>query len=305
VSYNLFLEWLSESGCGTWSDFARVHQWLFPSAPGRRPVKPNHTASMLASLGHVEIDWHEGRWSVAPPILTILPGAGEHAVLVGSRTRTLAARLEKATAVDATDDLLLRVFPQASAPDAVFVACTNESNVLDLATTLGIGFEYSVAGRLSALLTPVSEGLIPVASPPESALERQRWDPRTLRWNPAVGQWQAGLYRYRTAGLRKYRYFTDSSTCYRVEFPVGAYVELRRIGSNVLTYSYEGVNGVLSVPARVPLPALQARVAALCSGIAPAFDGKIDAVKYLNVPQDLANSIADSLGQDLAVNRPT
>jgi len=304
VSYNLLLEWLSESGCGTWSDFARVHEWLFPSVPGRTPVNPYHTASMLASLGHVEVDWHEGRWSIAPPVLTILPGAGEHAVLVGSRTRTLTARLEKATAEDATDDLLLRVYPQATAPDAVFVACTSESDVFDLAASLGIAFEYSVAGRLCALLTPVSESLVPVASPPESALERQQWDPRTLRWNPAVGEWQVGLYRYRTAGLRKYRYFTDRSTCFVVEFPVGAYMELQRISSNLVSYASEEVNGVLSAPARVPLPALQARVAALCSGVAPAFDQKIGVVKYLNVPTDMAISIAVSLGQDLAVNRP-
>jgi hypothetical protein len=226
-------------------------------------------------------------------------------VLVGSRTRTLAARLEKATAEEATDDLLLRIYPQAKAPDAVFVACTSERDVSELAASLAITFEYSVAGRLCSLLTPISETLVPVASPPETALERQRWDAGTLQWNPAVGEWQVGLYRYRTAGLRKYRYFTDKSTCYVVEFPVGAYMELQRIGSNLVSYASEEVNGVLSAPARVPLPALQARVAALCSGVAPAFDQKIGAVNYLNVPKDMAISIAGSLGQDLAVKGPS
>ena len=59
--------------------------------PPRR--KPSWTVHLLTTLGHLEMDWLNGRWSVTQPCLVNLPSAGATAVLVGSRPSSLVQRL--------------------------------------------------------------------------------------------------------------------------------------------------------------------------------------------------------------------
>ena len=70
-------------------------------------------ARTLATLGHLEIDWLDRNWAAAPTILTILPDAGAHALLIGSRTRELQVRLTRA--VERQDDMWLHEHPQSDA----------------------------------------------------------------------------------------------------------------------------------------------------------------------------------------------
>ena len=89
--YELLLRWASERGSGTWAEFRDAHDWLFNAGKAdAEQVKATTSIHALSMLGHVEIDWESGRWAAAPAALTILPFAGAHAVLAGSRTRRMA-----------------------------------------------------------------------------------------------------------------------------------------------------------------------------------------------------------------------
>src|SRR5215211_5024343 len=150
MTHDLLLEWMSERVQGSWSQLRSAHSWLFAAErTGWRPT-PGFTARMLATLGHIEIDWAASRWAAAPPVLTILPSAGAHALLTGGRTRTLLDRLT--AALDDSQRLFRITHEQRLAPSTIFIACQDERDIEDLARQLDVRYEYSVSDRLSQLL---------------------------------------------------------------------------------------------------------------------------------------------------------
>ena len=89
------LRWASEAGGGSWRHLrdaaaylARIHEL---------DLRPWQLAVPLASLGHLDIDWEEQRWSVAPPAVVLSPGMGLCAYLVGARPSRMLERFAAAT----------------------------------------------------------------------------------------------------------------------------------------------------------------------------------------------------------------
>ncbi|MGI9098479.1 MAG: hypothetical protein ACR2H2_08315 [Solirubrobacteraceae bacterium] len=297
MTADLLLHWASERGEGSWQQLRDAHEWIATAYPlssaSWRPT-PGMTARRLTTLGHVEIDWQHGRWAVAPPLLTILPSAGAHALLTGARTRALINQL-----TDAADDpsLFVTTCPQRHAPTAILIACEDETHIESLAEELGIGYEFSVSDRLSELL-PTLDSYLALASttPAPRGYGVAQLDLQSLRWDDAESDREPGLYRYDQHGRPAYRLVSEQQT-YDVDWGIGAWAALSRWGENKLQYRKDAVNGTLVAPIGAPLPTLHARAAALCSGLAPARSSGAD--WYRNVPRHVAERIARSLDQTL------
>jgi len=298
MSVDLLLEWASEVAEGSWQQLRDAHEWIATAYPlssaSWRPT-PGMTARRLTTLGHLEIDWQHGRWAVAPPLLTILPSAGAHALLTGARTRALTDEL-----ADATDDdpaLFVTRCSQRLAPTAILIACKDETHIESLAEMMGIGYEFSVSDRLSALL-PSLDSYLALASttPAPSGYGVEQLNLQSLRWADAESDRSPGLCRYDHYGRPTYRLVTEDET-YNVDWAIGAWSALSRWGENKLQYRRDAVNGTLIAPVGAPLPTLHARAAALCSGLAP---GRINGADwYRNVPRHVAERIARALDQTL------
>lgn len=303
----MFLEWLSERGSGRWALFVAAHDWLFNAGRSQSDgIKATWTARTLSDLGHIEIDWRAQRWSVAPSLLTVLPTAGARSLLTGGRTRTLMRRLGEETSEAVTDNIIFDRHHQDDGPDAIFLVSRDETDVEQLATRLGINYDYSAADSLSAALPDLDSYLaVSEASPAPTGYEVERFDPSSLRWSTATSDVNPGLYAYEVYGLPRQRFVPQQGKSHEVERAIGIFAELRRTGTQVLRWTGEDVNGELIVPGQTPLPALQARVATACSGLAASFVRSDSTRRYVNVPLEIAQRIAASLGQSLVLDRVT
>lgn len=297
---DLLLEWVSERGEGSWGGFRAAYDWL----QAGEDLEPWETASVIArqmsALGHLEIDWRHFRWAASPPMLTLLPSAGAHALLTGGRTRELEDRL--ALAREEREDIFcLDPIEQALAPSAVLIACEDERSMRDLASFLGIGSSYSVAEQLAAVL-PDLDSYLPgaeVAAAPTGygvqllGLER-------LAWEDVEDEREPGLYRHQAPEGRRFRFLDEARVSHEVDLSIGAYAALRLTASGGwLKWFRRSLNGDLEVRLGAPLPTLHARAAALCSGLAPRRSG--NCLVYVNVPEEIATAIAGSLGQELTL----
>jgi len=228
-------------------------------------------------------------------VITLLPSAGAHALLTGGRTRALMRRLEQELAEEHHLYPLPPV-PQQLAPSAVLIPCENAAHIEALALRLEFRYEHSVSERLSELL-PTLEAYLELArsAPPPRGYGFQALDVATLRWRDQDDDDRPGLYRYEGYGGFIYQLRDLDGASYRVDMPVGIYAQLSSLGDNRLKWFRHSVNGQLTVPLAAPLPALHARAAALCSGLAPRRQG--NALVYVNVPEHVATRIARSLDQ--------
>ena len=301
MSHELFLTWLSERAEGTAKQFRTSHDWLLnQGTPGR--VSPEVTAHTLSMSGHLEVNWREGRWCIAPPILTILPDAGAYALLVGARTRKLIERLEAETNEEVTMGIVWHRHAQWDAPDALLLATEDETEIERLAERLGISYEFSVSDRISRMLPALQDALrLTKSTPGATGYGVERFDTQTLKWRPEMTMSAAGLYRIDFPGHYEYRYSDGSGTFFAPDRQMGIYLELARTGESVLSFKHQERNGTLIVPTSTPLPVLQARCAVLCSGLSPTPSHMNGVRRFVNVPEEVAKRIATSLNQNLAV----
>ena len=230
MNADLLLEWASERGTGSWQQFRDAHDWIAEAYPGDswRPTS-GFTARRLTTLGHIEIDWQHGLWAVAPPLLTILPAAGAHALLTGARTRALMDRLAEETVHDPC--LYVTQSAQRLAPHAILIACEDETNIESLAQRLGIGYEFSVSDRLSAVLPGLRSYLALAATTPAPRdYGVARLDLQALSWMDAEDDRGPGLYRYDAFGRPTFR-LVDGDEIYALDWAIGAWSALSRWGA--------------------------------------------------------------------------
>jgi hypothetical protein len=297
---DLLLEWVSERGAGSWTQLRDAHTWL----ESESELAPWETASLIArqmsALGHIEIDWRSSRWAASPPVLTLLPSAGAHALLTGGRTRELSDRL--AAELDERSDVYgLDPIEQALAPSAVLIACQDERAMRSLATSLEVASSYSVASQLVAVLPTLGSYLgLAGSTPAPMGYGVQALEPRELTWIDVEEDSEPGLYRYQAPEGRKFRLIGKDGESFDVDLAIGTFAALAAAGERTrLKWFRSSLNGELEAPLRAPLPTLHARAVALCSGFAPERRGR--SLIYVNVPEEIARAIAVSLGQELTV----
>jgi hypothetical protein len=298
--HDLLLEWMSERGSGTWQHFRDAHAWIGFQADREPWETASFTARQMSALGHIEVDWGTSRWSAAPPVLTVLPSAGAHALLTGGRTRALCDRLREE--LDCREDVYgLPAIEQTFSPSALLIASEDERAAQGLAEDLGVDFSHSVSSQLVEALSPLDSYLGLVRSTPApSGYGVQAFDGAELTWVDVEDAFEPGLYRYQAPAGFSFRFLNGDGQAFAVDLAVGIYAELARSGERRrLKWFRNSLNGELEVPLRAPLPTLHARAATLCSGLSPQRRGR--SLVYLNVPEGIAAAIGQALGQSLNV----
>lgn len=266
----------------------------------------------LSALGHLEITWgDDARWSVAPPVLTLLPGAGR-ALLTGARTRFLydppaadapAGDSGQGWLVEAVNDEYLFLDPwwQSAGPTTVTIAIENDADAQQLADHLGIRYTYAVGEQLARLLPPLAAYQRTwAAGELLTGFDAEMFDPASQFWDLTEDTTSPGLYQCRTWSRHMHALLTPTGQWFRVPREPAVYEILRWEGMNILRYDQAARE--LIVPGGAPLPLLPARAATLCSGRLPLRQREPDGsriLRYLNVPPSVAERIAASLGQSL------
>jgi hypothetical protein len=205
---------------------------------------------------------------------------------------------EAITEEEDIDLLPLPLMPQGSAPSACLVAVEDEQAAESFAKRLGVPFTHSVSEDLSRALPQLDKTVLAVEKqPPRKGYGIERFDTQMLRWVDATDDREPGFYKYDTPGRPELRLYDGDGRGYAPDLASGVWAALSRWGENRLKYDRQQVNGELVVPLTAPLPTLQARAAALCTGLEPAKRGVV--LVYRNVPEDIGSRIAQSLDQSL------
>ncbi|WP_437069705.1 hypothetical protein [Streptomyces sp. enrichment culture] len=307
----MLLRWVSELGAGTLPDIKQGMWWLAEArCPDVEPGAPGRWLRDAVSLAYLDIDWRNRRWCAAPPALTRLPRARGLAVLTGSRTAAFEKRIELALR-----ESPLEVFRVPSArpvrdiplPVSLLIQFDDEAQLRDLSDELGVTYTSCFARQGAALLPQLA--LEVPAPPPEfgQPLERYDLDRRAYQW---IRRPQGdGLYRIKQGDGKRVCQVLREGEWYETGHEQGVYSVLGQQGpdADVLRWIPDphpgcGLTGTLHVDWGYPLPDLHRRVAVLCSGMAPRINDNAENVAYDNVPRDVAEKIADSLGQHLTEN---
>lgn len=319
--YARLLEWCSERAEGSLTAFAEVHGWLSGGRGGPRLEAWGLSAYKLQVLGHIELMWSgEGRWAVAPPVISVLDRSGGNALLVGARPRWLMSRLENLP--DDPDPILRELSqrvmlddprdqPAKDGPPALYITARSDNDIRALCHALGLHFEYRLAARLREAL-PTIDSYIDTGwgAPGPPGFAPRKFDLRAPdRWREVDDDTAPGAYEFTRYGPPRY-FFVDTDGRAEVEKWIAVYAELRRIGRNVIFY--RDSDQTLLVPARLPLPLLYARCAALRTGLLPQYlpqppvgvDQDLGPfLKYQNMTPKLSNAIATAVGQRLQLTR--
>ncbi|MFF7599896.1 hypothetical protein [Streptomyces mirabilis] len=306
----LLLRWASELGSGHITDLKRGAVWLARSE--NLPVSHGAAGRWIRdcqSLGHLDVDWSSGRWSVAPGVLTRLPSADGLAALVGSRTTRFEERLVQA---ESEDIVVIRVpnsLPKTDipVPDTWLVQCEESTALVKTAAGLGVEHCDCFAIQAAALLPPLVPG--PPAAAPASGTAAEIYDLNLEQpvFAPVRNWEKDGLYRFRRADHRLVCQIFREGSWSSVSQERGVYLELDRLGieprRNLRWFPEEGRGrecfGRLIVDWGKPLPDLQRRIAVMCTALPPEFGTKYRTITYRNVPRPVAEHIAMSLNQEL------
>lgn len=289
------LRWASEVGSGPWEKLrdaaafvARKHEM--------RKLRPWLLADDLSAFGHVDIDWASRSWSVAAPTLNLIPGMGLFLVLTGSRPYHVDRRFDMATEG-------LDVFPNhvsaGWSPRTKFAKCASVNAAEEVAQRLESDLVIDPARDLVAAMRSVDEQAVNRAAEPplDDAL---RFDAQSMDWQRVQGPPTPGLYRIDLHGRNVHRRLDDYGW-WDIDLAAGQFLELRNAAKSVIRWRPPAHSRppAIEVLKAANLPVLAERAFRVSSGLRPhTVDGWR---RYVNVPRDLADIVAERLLQDLQV----
>lgn len=302
VGADLILEWCSVKGEGTRHGFDEACKVVLGDAT--RPARLLHE---LELCGHVEVDWvRTGRWSINPPVLSQIEGAGGNAVLIGARSRSTIAALARLDAVEKFA-AFTQVQQGVASPTAVFVAATSVESLGAAASAIGATAKTTVRLEYKDALLTLDDAIAAGADEyTASGIQARRLNVSTFRFEPCeirFGTWRPGCYEQMSYGLRRYLYVDDDGALHNLERWLAVHAEInrsRRRGVNVaVPLSWAPKSESLFCDARAQLPIMWARAAVMCSGLLPirhvAPDGHhVD--EYRGVLASTYNTIRKTLG---------
>lgn len=289
------LRWASENGAGRWAELREAIAHA-SALQGRRDVRSWFLASDLSDLGHLDVDWEQGTWSVAAPCVVVSPGMGLCAYIAGWRNSSLRERFDAAA-----DDLDIYPFEvdQWHAPKALFAKSSSLEGIEALAARMGVPVVFDPCAQLTSLIQ-LAEEPRQFGAPPPPGEELARFSPRTLAWVDVAEPDQPGLYRFELHGRKTFRLFEEDW------FIVGRSVGQLRVlagRDDIIRWHPASRDGrrarACTVPEAVSLPPIAARAAVSAAGVLPRRIGGRRA--YLNVPRAVAADIAERLGLTLSV----
>jgi hypothetical protein len=218
-------------------------------------------------------------------------------VLTGSRPHYVDQRFE-----EATDDLDVYPFEvsQAPAPAVKFAKCASVEVAEHVAGALGANLIVDPARGLLEAMPAVDEEPIDFAPRPPLE-EAQAFDTETLRWLPAKEE-LPGLYRLDLHGRPVHRRLDSHGNWLTVDLAAGQFLALQ--GKRKIV-QWRGASAdrpaCFEVRRPLTLPVLAERALTVSSGFLPQ---RVDVWRrYLNVPRDLAELVAQRLLQELQIAR--
>jgi hypothetical protein len=306
---DLLLRWASERGGGRVAD---LRAGILSTARSRglalREGADGRWIRDVSALGHLDVDWRQGLWSAAGPVLTRLPFSDGLAAIAGCRTaafeRTAAtAAWEWAEIIRAENETADGDIP---VPESLLVQYDSPDGLPEIAARLGCSFTPCAALQAFSLLPTVSAGSLAAPPAPNNVRTVERYNLSHKQYEPSDSYNQDGLYRWRGADWSRLIQVRRGAEWRSVEHESGVYLELARLGTGAMRWRPErgsgrGGVGRLAVDWGAPLPPLHARAAVLCTGLQPRFSKLAETVRYDNVPYAAAERLARSLQQVLEI----
>lgn len=310
---DLLLRWASELGGGK---IAHLREGILRTARSRgldvRDGADGRWLRDVSALGHLDVDWRSGIWSIAPPVLTRLPASDGMALITGRRTvadeRTVeAAEQEWAVIHRVRDEVAPGDLP---VPDSLLVHYGDSEELPENATRMRFSFTPCAAVEILAMLPDIMPGGDAAPPAPGNIHTVERYDLSEGAYLPADSYDKDGLYRWRSSDWSRLVQIRRGTRFQTTEHEFGVYLELARLKKSVMRWRPEAVAGreqvgALSVDWGAPLPPIHSRAAVLCTGLQPCFNELAETVRYDNVPRVAAERLARSLQQDLAILRPS
>jgi hypothetical protein len=255
----------------------------------------------LAGMGMLQLDWMRDEWSAVRPTITQLPGRFAYGIVYGSQPATLKDRLEQ-TDLEVTEVRSPTTQHGLPMPSTLVLQYDEVRELEAAALAAGSSYVACAAVWLSESLQPVSLG--PVAAGPNWAgAPVERFNPKTLRFMPALPPHAEGLFRQKASN--QWRHWTRDATSWNEANRSEAIaIELDRAEIGFLSwrpYPGDPAAGELFVVSGIEMPMTHTRTAVLCSGLAPRRGPTTGNRIYDNVPRDLASRIANSLRQNLSI----
>jgi hypothetical protein len=288
------LRWASENASGAWESLRDASAYVLSRREDR--WRPSRLAASLSSLGHLDIDWTNRRWSVAPPRFALSPGMGLCGYLAGWRPSSLMARYDNATG----DHLDLYPFEvnQGNAPHAIFAKCASVEEAYDMAERLGIPIVLDPSAQLAELVELPKLDTLPKGAPPPDE-ELERFNPVNLSWLAVEERDEPGLYQFELHGQKAFR-LRASGDWWIVDRAVGQLATL--VGREGVVSWHPGsadqaIGRALSVSRGLWLPDLAERAAVAASGLLPVHHA--GRRYYRNVRREVSRRLADALGLTL------
>ncbi len=285
--FDALLTWASEIVEGSWQAWKEACEYL--------DVDPNRAAAGLSALGHAEFDWVSDRFCTAPSTAVFIPRSSGSVIITGARSVGL---LERLRTVSEDDEAEFNVYfhepiPQDQGP-ATWMIEAEMRDVAAFSIAMGMRFEVESGRRIADMTPRCSLELVAVQSDPDDRYQRRWYDPRDrrLKYRSAApdgeGLWIVGEFRRNTAFVRRNRrWFRVPNREYGpyVAYPNAGFLRLSRISQ------------ALEVDEAAPLPPLLARAVTLQTGRLP--ESSPSGLRYWNVDEDLAQTVADRLGHPL------
>ena len=288
------LRWASEAEAGSWDTLRDTSAYLIAIREANR--RPWQMVSRLSSLGHLDIDWAGGRWSVARPCLALSPGLGMCAFAAGWRSGAWLNRIETLTKSHS-----IAVFPvaQGTAPHAIYFKSDDLDSLRSAAEAMNARFVVDPAAQLAELVEPTRVSAGTLASAPIVDEELEYFDADAISWVPATSRDEQGLYSFDLYGRRDFRLHVDGDW-HKVDRATGQLHELRGRTDVAIWHPQSSdymTARALVLPVDVSLPAVAERAAVASSGLLPVIQGgkKI----YRNVARSTAVRICERVGLGL------
>lgn len=291
------IRWASEREGGSWTAFSETAAHSMSVRKLTHP-RPWQLAADLSALGHIDIDWDEGRWSVAAPCLVLARGMGLCVYLAGWRNARLLARFD-----EAADDPSIFPFSirQDPAPRAVYAKCDSVASAESVAERLGVPLVLDPARQVVERLEPSPPSTEPAAPPPiDDDEDVDFFDANKLAWFPARRQpFAEGLHRYELHGRKVFR--LHRGDWFKVD-RAGGQLAVLRDRSDVMWSQRASPDlttpPALMVNAAISLPALAERAAVSASGLLP------HRTAHARVYRNVSPSIAELIGEKLQLKVP-
>lgn len=290
------LWWCSVRGSGRIHTFVEAFQWLTGNHLDRTIA--HQVLRNLSRLGHVEVNWHAGRWSATPTTLVVPTNAGGLSFIVGARCESLVADVERYAEAEELDVDVAVGSATATAPSVLMIRSGNCDDLVTLARLMGFEVAWDPSSRLSELL-PCVDRMIRTGAVP-FGFERRRVivDEQQVRYVPVYDDTWEGSYEHDSYGALVYsiRDAAHDENPYLVDRSTAVWFALRQAGRRPAVYDAE--SRTFRVPAAFGLPLLHERCLVLATGVLPRFEvaaGGLRILAYPNVAPRTAARILETL----------